>query len=375
MARFFLLSDLGTQTSHPEANQHSGNLDLLRMLAVLCVLLSHVARVPGVYWLGSLGRFGVILFFVHTSYVLMESLERMAQKDSGFALVRRFLVRRAFRIYPLSIFIILVAVLLRVPPMGVGTRATFSAGQIVANLALVQNLTYAESIIAPLWSLPLEVQMYLLLPFIFIAVRRWRIGPPILWSVSLIAASTLPHLNDRLDVFRYAPCFAAGIVAFQWAPQRRPVLPAWCWLVVLLVALCLFGSIDNASLGSKMHRAWFVSLLVAIGFLFTQEVQSPFWRKLAHRMAEISYGIYLSHIVLMYLVLRFISGRVWQLPIFVISLLITASALHKAIERPGIALGRLLSRDRRQIGAVSACAGVDSSTEIMLGEDGPARAA
>lgn len=259
--------------------------------------------------------------------------------------------------------------------MGVGVAAPFSAGQILSNLALVQNLTYAESVIAPLWSLPLEVQMYLLLPLIFFAIRRWRIWPPVFWLISLLAATTLPHLNDRLSVFRYAPCFASGIIAYQWSPQRRPFLPAWCWLVVLAGALCLFGPVDDAPLEAKMHRAWLAALLVAVGFLFTREVQSLFWRRLAHRVAEISYGIYLSHIVLMYFVLRLVSSRTLQLPLFMLALLATASALYKLIERPGIALGRLFSRDRQPADAAGAIPKYGAHAPAGSNRDDPARAA
>jgi hypothetical protein len=40
------------------------NLEFLRATAVLCVFVAHLLRVTTAYDLGSLGRFGVILFFV-----------------------------------------------------------------------------------------------------------------------------------------------------------------------------------------------------------------------------------------------------------------------------------------------------------------------
>jgi hypothetical protein len=62
----------------------SGNLDLLRSFAVLCVLVFHLllffghGRVP--HGAGSLGHWGVLVFFVHTSIVLMASIERLQRR-------------------------------------------------------------------------------------------------------------------------------------------------------------------------------------------------------------------------------------------------------------------------------------------------------
>jgi hypothetical protein len=53
----------------------SPNLDFLRSVAVMSV--THVPKAVGLPSPCSLGRFGVILFFVLSSLVLMASLERM----------------------------------------------------------------------------------------------------------------------------------------------------------------------------------------------------------------------------------------------------------------------------------------------------------
>src|SRR5215475_12688960 len=86
----------------------SANLDLLRAIAVLLVLTQHLMvrlYIDHVWWIPSncLGWFGVLLFFVHTTLVLMESLERQQEGIFG-----PFYLRRFFRIYPLSIFAVAV---------------------------------------------------------------------------------------------------------------------------------------------------------------------------------------------------------------------------------------------------------------------------
>jgi peptidoglycan/LPS O-acetylase OafA/YrhL len=113
------------------------NLDLLRACAVLFVLADHTLFSLGVrrIWASDmewLGRLGVLFFFVHTCCVLMSSLER----HKGQGLVWRFFVRRAFRIYPLSIVAVLLAM---IPPHAPALRAA----QWLSNLALVQDLTFS----------------------------------------------------------------------------------------------------------------------------------------------------------------------------------------------------------------------------------------
>ena len=57
----------------------------------------------------SIGEAGVLIFFVHTSYVLMGSLDRLrAEGFSGASLLKQFYLRRAFRIYPLAIAMLLI---------------------------------------------------------------------------------------------------------------------------------------------------------------------------------------------------------------------------------------------------------------------------
>jgi peptidoglycan/LPS O-acetylase OafA/YrhL len=158
----------------PGASAHgaSANLDLLRAIAVLLVLLNHLTRHYHYDHFDGVGIFGVLLFFVHTSLVLMYSMQR--SHLTGLALVRDFYIRRFFRIYPLSILAVLTAVALHLHADGRGLTTGQHPGpiELVSNLLLIQNLTNSNSIVGPLWSLPLEIQMYLFLPFIFLWKKR-----------------------------------------------------------------------------------------------------------------------------------------------------------------------------------------------------------
>jgi peptidoglycan/LPS O-acetylase OafA/YrhL len=118
------------------------NLDLLRAIAVLLVVVEHTLLAMHVHWIGFLdmawlGVVGVFMFFVHTSLVLMWSLERKPH-------ILDFYIRRAFRIYPLAIIAILATIAFRIPTMqnvdGYTYFQTRGIGNVITNLLLVQNL-------------------------------------------------------------------------------------------------------------------------------------------------------------------------------------------------------------------------------------------
>src|SRR5262245_3673219 len=126
------------------------NLDILRAFAVLTVMIDHL--VPTVIYhnlevnagvtqfTGQIGHMGVLAFFVHTSLVLMYSLERLAKRPAGRPIALRFYIRRLFRIYPLAIVTVVAALLLAIPAMTWRETPPITGSVIVANLLLVQNV-------------------------------------------------------------------------------------------------------------------------------------------------------------------------------------------------------------------------------------------
>jgi peptidoglycan/LPS O-acetylase OafA/YrhL len=129
--------------------------------------------------LRAFGRWGVLIFFVHTCLVLSYSLER----NSAFW---PFLARRVFRIYPLSVVVVLCVVALAIPVGFPGDHFSLpnrEPSNVLLNLLLLQNISGGISVLAPLWSLPYEMQMYLLLPALFYLIsRRIRFLEYLLWA-------------------------------------------------------------------------------------------------------------------------------------------------------------------------------------------------
>lgn len=328
----------------------SVNLDFLRTVAVLLVLAQHLCTRLHVEHLGwaptdCLGLFGVLLFFVHTSLVLMYSMERTGL--SGISLLRNFYIRRIFRIYPLSILAVVCAVALHLDS-NINGIAGLSHGPlpgklaILSQLLLVQNLVHVKSIVNVLWSLPFEVQMYLLLPFLFAFAQRKRAFWPLLalWAISLLAALVQPHvvILNGVSLLRFVPCFLPGVIAFALSPTM-PRLRSYLWPIFIL------GLIAAFTLNPVLPMGWGLCLILGSLIPFFREIQNRPVRIVSNRVATYSYGIYVSHQFCIWFALGVLGGSpVWfRVGVLAISLVLLPTLLYHYLEKPMIQLGMRLA--------------------------------
>lgn len=339
------------------ANSRSANLDFLRAIAVLCVYFSHFFELRGMAWIKDLGRFGVVIFFVHTSFVLMQSIKKLEQKTtSTTALVIGFWIRRIFRIYPLAILTILVVVSFHVPRWPMNAYQWVGWKVLLENILLLPKVT-VTSLLIPMWSLPIEIQMYVLLPFIYLAVKRkWTLRTSILWAFCLCAAclahylmpfmighQLTSHLIGHLYLYLFSPCFVAGILSFGMAAtrQKNARWPGWVWPVGVALILSVFHFF---SLISHQEGPLFDGpLALAIGVLYAnvQEFRWGVLERLFYWIAEYSYGIYLSHLIIFWIAFRVMAHDPWWMRgAFLIAASIGVPALlYPMFERPLIELG------------------------------------
>ena len=164
-------------------------------MAILCVLLSHaLATVAGydfVPWHGwyrdfsssnlsqillfpfSLGQAGVPIFFVISGFCIHLSFHQHGQKWG------LFFIRRFFRIYPtyFAALILFCLLVLNQQSWSLALHADFWK-QFFTHLLLIHNFseTTFKFINPSFWSLAVEVQLYLVYPFLLLAVSKhgWR---------------------------------------------------------------------------------------------------------------------------------------------------------------------------------------------------------
>jgi peptidoglycan/LPS O-acetylase OafA/YrhL len=333
------------------AYRESPNLDFLRSAAVLLVVFSHLLLLfekrgePGIApfkGLLALGEWGVLIFFVHTSLVLMFSLERQHNRFEGKPAHLPFLARRIFRIYPLSVCIVLVVIGFGIPV------SHFSGSQLhaahlswegnVANLLLLQNLTHTDSVLVPLWSLPYEMQMYLLLPLLYLVARNTRRMWPMLtgWGVAVILGMHSVRLGTYgvPDFIKYVPYFLAGVIAYQLSKSWSFRLPALLWPAVVALLTAAFVA---RPLGVN---PWLCSMLLGVMIPQFRELTNTVVCRMSHVIARYSYGVYLTHFICIWLAFQAISAPTW---VRWVTFLVTATALPVAayhlVEHPMIRAG------------------------------------
>jgi peptidoglycan/LPS O-acetylase OafA/YrhL len=146
-----------------------GWLDVLRGVAALCVVFDHLGFYllqhvkADVYQWFNLGDYGVFVFFMISGYIVPASLERKGS-------VRTFWVSRIFRLYPLYLLAVALAVVLYTMHIG-GLRGEDAdpATSIFSQLLMMSNVLAGNNLPSVVWSLSYEMVFYLLLTALFMA--------------------------------------------------------------------------------------------------------------------------------------------------------------------------------------------------------------
>src|SRR5262249_9185957 len=144
-------------------------LDLLRALAIIVVVIYHAAlfgfKLPG--RVDRFGWIGVDLFFVLSGYLIGGQLLALLARDQRINL-GRFFTRRALRIMPAYFVVLAVYFLLpswrEYPEM---SQPLWKFLLSVQNIALHGGTAFSHA-----WSLAVEDQFYLALPFILLFLFR-----------------------------------------------------------------------------------------------------------------------------------------------------------------------------------------------------------
>jgi peptidoglycan/LPS O-acetylase OafA/YrhL len=162
------------------------------------------------------------------------------------------------------------------------------------------------NVIGTLWSLPLEVQMYVLLPFCFLVTLRGVRPTLALYGLSLVLFYVQSAYDRlwRLSVLHYGPAFLFGVLAFAWLREHRGI----------------------PDFGPSVTT------------------------RVAHVIAKYSYGIYLLHIPAAGI--AFVGGA--HLPVaarwalYTLLLVVLPVAGYHAIEEPCIVWGKRLAHSGKR---------------------------
>ena len=162
------------------------SLDFLRGIAILIVLFNHcdVQNIPGfpdpdkfgsifkkIYWfLHQLGWSGVELFFVLSGFLISGILFKEIE-DKRTINFPRFWGRRAFKILPSYLFLLLVIYLTGATSFIDKSSLINSFKTLGVHLLFLQNYFFNHN--GPTWSLAIEEHFYILLPLTLVLIYKF----------------------------------------------------------------------------------------------------------------------------------------------------------------------------------------------------------
>ena len=281
-------------------------LDGVRGLAILWVVLYHCnPRLKGTWiYYGSIwGWAGVILFFSLSGFLITSILLTTRDKPRYF---HNFHARRALRIWPLYI-LLLVVVYLNAPWfIGPSVMEAIKAAPWLAYLFLVQNLFHLTlpPAIGPTWALCIEEQYYFFwAPLVKYLRRPWMLAALLLSALVVSpwlrhghhAWLTPTHTLIHLDAIALGSLVALGM---HTLPLSRR---AWLWIGLgsLVAGIWAAATVagGTAYLDSALALAFTGGIVALIASTGARNPINAVLRSgpLAF-YGRISYGLYMAHI-------------------------------------------------------------------------------
>jgi len=358
-----------------------GYLNGLRALLAMWVFLGHLSVTCGA-WIPVLSSAGPAVdgFMIISGFLMIYTTRRTLGVDVSFNGAAQFYLARFFRLAPL--YCLMLGIVWALGPAwedisakwdvdieqhnpGVYLRGPIYDGLqqehgLLLHLAFMHGLFPAFTASTPLpdWSLSLEMQFYLLFPFLCAAgVMSVGKAPWVTALCVLLALVTPVYLGAYLKPGLWAHftqpsvlsyklnVFLCGMLLAKWFDgQQGSKRHAYLWLG--LAAICLLPS---------RPTVWLV--FTAFVFMMARPV-SGLSRLMSGKVLAVlgdwSYSVYLIHIFAMVPILWAINTQIglaqWSTSarfavaclVCIPSIFLTAAVLYRFVEKPGIALGRRL---------------------------------
>lgn len=336
-------------------------LDALRGVAILAVLLFHFHRPTGIAPLdavlapfGAMGWAGVDLFFVLSGYLVGGIVLAQGASPAGFGW-RRFLIRRAFRLWPV-LYLYLLALLL------VG----YDAGRLWPAFLHLQN--YADHGPSHLWSLAVEEHFYLAAAFVLPGLARAGPGRVFAVLAAVIATVTVlrigalalgePPRHAQWQTQFRADALAAGVLLAALRHYRPALFARLARPRIALLAVAAAGYAWLASDPAEVTRwgigltvAWTASAALVLAAAGSRSADPVLPMVALARLGLIAYPLYVWHASVGQASAALLAGAGIVHPALVIAgeiagATLVAWAVHRLVELPFLAL-----RDRPPLAA------------------------
>jgi peptidoglycan/LPS O-acetylase OafA/YrhL len=327
-----MLTELPPAIAHPPRRFYQPELDGLRFYAFLSVFAYHtLPQQPAFYrglhlplpslWAAMVksGASGVDLFFTLSAFLITALLLRERQQTGGISL-RLFYIRRILRIWPLYFVVMAVAVVLAHTVPGQSLPWYYVVGYLLfAGNWMNVAFGHPFSVCAPLWTVSVEEQFYLVWPLLM--KRLGRRGMVIAAVVAFLLAtlSQIAVVLAGLSVgyiyygsFSRGGSLALGILLALFA-DRLPALTRGMRLLLLAAGITGWiassawlsdqpGPFDMHTVPGRLIVLVGARLLISVGAALILYACLGSRSRLVRsdwlvRLGKISYGLYMLHFI------------------------------------------------------------------------------
>jgi peptidoglycan/LPS O-acetylase OafA/YrhL len=325
------------------ADKYRKDIDGLRAIAVITVILFHLGYLPN-------GYLGVDIFFAISGYLITKIVYSEAV-NNRFS-IANFYLRRIRRIIPLVLFtttiVLIIGVFVMLPDDLENLSQSVFATNLFANniLLLITTRNYWDLVndYKPLmhtWSLGVEEQFYLAYPIIFLLLKgkssRWILPVLIIltvFSLILFISSSNEAFKFYSIQFRFFELSLGGLGAIIL--KDKLLITRFRIVFLSIVLLILFFNI-NVSSSVKL----FLIVIASIGVLISANNQNKLVsifleNKMMIGIGKISFSLYIWHQIILAYTRYFILVKITFIDsviIFIILVVLSILTFH-FIEQP-----------------------------------------
>ena len=242
---------------------------------------------------------GVQLFFVISGYILALPFASYALKGGKKISLRSFYLRRVTRLEPPYLLAMILMFVLLVLKGRYSVAALFPS--LLASLTYTHNIIFGPPLIAVVtWSLEVEIQFYLVAPFIskiFFLEKSTRRAILTACILLMPVIQSFVHFQT-VTIFNFIQYFLAGLLlADLFVSNKNFIRIKNKWVNVLMGALLLAAILTINLQAGVVNRVVF---LTCVFFFYELVIFNSFWKKLfsipvVAIIGGMCYSMYLWH--------------------------------------------------------------------------------
>lgn len=337
----------GIELTYSIAKDRINEIDLLRFIAAISVLLFHYSfrghaydnlsliSYPWIVPVAKYGYLGVQLFFMISGFVIFMTATN--------ANLKSFAISRVVRLYP-AFWACCALTFVAILTIG-GSRFSATLPQFAANMTMLSEFMKVPSIDGAYWSIFIEIRFYILVA-ILLALKQMRNAEYFMIAWFVYIAKTALLSTDRLSIYlisEYAAFFIAGASLFMVWKHGFSII-RYVTIAGSFV-LATHQSLKQASILTSVFKqdvnpavvafivAGFFILILLVAIRKTGVIGRMNWSTIG----ALTYPLYLLHQFIGYMAFNALYDKVNVHLLFwgvICGMLILAFAVNQLVEKP-----------------------------------------